>query len=155
MKCWNSSNDTFWNTQTRHSSLRVSPQVDSGLKPRESPPWSRWQQREICTLRHEKTFPHPLLHQYQIWMGPEAGRHMHHRIQNSSREDARSMRPVNLTWGKKGLVGRWTHTKSTKVWEINWSFWESTWSISHLANINTGKERNSVLIVDFWVITYT
>ena len=39
--------------------------------------------------------------------------------------------PVSLAWGKTGLVGRWTCPKYAKVGEVDWSFWESTLSITH------------------------
>ena len=29
---------------------------------------------------------------------------------------------VSIAWGEKGSVGRWTHLKYVKVWEVDQSF---------------------------------
>ena len=55
---------------------------------------------------------------YLIGVGTEEGRHMCHESQNGIVGSAEPKRPVSLAWGKKRLVGRWTHPKHSKVWEV-------------------------------------
>ena len=56
------------------------------------------------------------------WGGAN-GRQAHYSTGQTDRKGGAGPKgPVSLVWGKKGLVGRWTHPKCTKVWEVNWSF---------------------------------
>ena len=69
-------------------------------------------------------------------LGPEEGRHMHHRSQNGAGGGAIPKRTGSLAWGKKGLVERWTYPMHGKVWEVDWSSWENTLSTSHPSECN-------------------
>ena len=55
-------------------------------------------------------------------MGAEEDKHTCNRSRNGAGGGAGPEGPVSLAWGKKGLVGRWTHLKCAQVGGVDWSF---------------------------------